>query len=279
MVSMAKGGHSRSDDALLILKEIAGTLRARLFDRLEAKAKHTKSDDEDSDDCDEMTQADLERSISLCLLRLGVLAKRWSIAGLLGDVESGDEELETISKAVENYLAAELMARQIIYHRRETQGDADQVEVPKIWSSVVKDVHTAVAESVSEGLCFILAMTGFRLKEEIQRIDDCDAEYEEEDIKNHVVLRMRDRMLNIILLCYEQFISPRDIGVYSEVHGEFSVAVQEHALRISGDLRVLFPRKWSKAKSQFLRSCALPDDSILVGAGVRFVRSQDFRVS
>jgi hypothetical protein len=279
IVSLAKGGHSRSDDALLVLKELAGTLRTRLLDLLEVKAKHTENENEVIDDEDEMTLGDLESSISLSLLRLSVLAKRWSIAALLGDEKFGDSELETISEAVTNYLATELKARQITYHRPETQGDADQVESPKIWSSADEKVHSVVADSVSGGLDFILGMASYRLKEEIQRIDAGVAKYEDEDIKNHVVLHMRDRLVCLILLCYEQFIASVDMDLFSEVHVDFSITVQNHAHRAAGDLRALFPQNWIKAKSPFLSACALVDVSLLIGADVRFVRSQEFRVS
>jgi hypothetical protein len=278
IVALAKGEHSRSDDARLVLKEIAGNLRTRLLDLLEEKTKRAEHSD-DSDDEDEMTQVDMESSISLCLRRLCALSKRWSISGLLGDEDTGDDELETISKAVAVYIAAELKARQIIYHHPETQGDADQVEVPKIWSTADDSVHSVVAESVSGGLGFLLTMTAWRLKEEIERIDDGFAEYEGKDIENHVVIRMRDRMRSLILLCYEQFIASSASDNFSSVHCEFAITVQEHALRISGDLRSMFPRKWLQARSPFLSACALTDDSTLIGAGVRFVRSQESRVS
>ena len=282
IVSLAKGGHSRSDDALLVLKEIAGALRTRLLELLDAtaKTKHAENDNDDSDDEDEMSRVDLKSSVSLCLRRLSVLSKRWSIADLLGDeVTVSDEELETTSKAVAHYLATELKARQIIYHRPETQGDTDQFEVPMIWTAGDESIHSVVAESVPEGLGFLMTTTAWRLKKEIERIDEGNDEYDDEEIKDHVVIRMRDSMRNLILLCYEQFIASSDSEEFSEVHEEFAVAVQEHALRISGDLRGLFPRKWSTAESPFLSACALTDDSTLIEAGVRFVRSQEFRVS
>ena len=270
IVTLAKGRHSRSDDALLVLKEIAGNLRSRLIDLLEEKAKRAENTD-DIDDEDETTDVDLESSISFCLRRLLILSKRWD---MLGDEESG-KELETTSKSVANYIVAELKARQVLYHRPETQGDGGQVEIPKIWSIADKSVHPVVADSVSAGLELILCLTAWRLNEEIKRIDNGSAENEGKEIENHVVIRMRDCMRTLIILCHEQFIANNFLDNVSEVHRAFSIAVQEHALRVSGDLRTLFPRKWQEAKSPFLSACALIDDSIMIAAGVRFVRSQE----
>lgn len=256
---------------------MAAKIRTRLLDLLEKKTKRDISE-ANSDDEKETTEVDLESSISLCLRRLLTLSKRCSITDLLIDNDSEDEQLETIGKAVATYIGDELKVRQVIYHDPETQGDNEQVEVPKIWSVADESVHSVVADSVSAGLELILCMTAWRLMQEIERIDDGTADYESEEIRNHVVIRMRDCLRNLIVLCFEQFITDASDN-FSKDHRSFSIAVQEHALSVSGDLRTLFPRKWRDAKSPFLAACALLDDSIMIAAGVRFVRSQESRVS
>lgn len=236
-------------------------------------------DSQDNYDVYEANQADVERSICLCLLRLSVLTKRWSLTRLLGDAGSSDDDLELMSEAVTSYLTAELNARQIVNDPpTNPDDDGKVVEVPKIWSSDDDKVHAVVADSVSEGLDFILGMTSWRLWELIQDIDKGEANYDNDDFEKHVLLRMRRRLQNLVHLCYNQFLAPDDMDSYSAAQQKFAVAVQEHALRISGDVRSLFPRKWLKAKDPFLSACALVDDSTMAGAGIRFTRSQEFRV-
>jgi len=278
IVSLAKGEHSRSDEAVVVLKDLATTLRSRLQDLMEERSKLGKkesiSDADDSDDEDEATSADLASSIHQCFRRMGVLSKRWSLGDFLGGDEK-DKEIEALSESVTAYMMEELRSRQLKYHRAETQDTAATVEAPTIWKK--EDCgHADVAGSISEGLQLLLSMAAWRLREEIDKMDDDDddeenEDYSDEQLKNHIVIRLRDRIKGVIHLCYEHHIGESHVELLSDNILEFSSAVQEHALRASADLRSLFLKQWQKADSKLLRACALTDDSVLIGAGVRFV--------
>jgi hypothetical protein len=275
---LASGDHARSDDALLALIEVIGKLRTHLFDLFSKKAKLGEVSPADAADDDESmeTGADLDMSISLCLCRLSIVAKRWCIADLFGDNESKDADLDDIGEAVAKYLDAELLLRQ---PRMKTVDGEEILEAAEAMAKIDETTHIAVANSVSAGMELLLCLMAWRLKEEIQKIDDGEAESGDEYVRNHVAVRLRDRLLNLFVNCYEHYISPNELKHVTGVHSKFSVAVQEYALKVSGDLRSLCPRKWIEARSPFLVACAIADDSKLAGSSNRFVRSQSARVS
>jgi len=283
LVFLAKGDHSRSDEAAVVLKNLATKLRDRLQELMEQRSKLAKKDevaDVDSDEEDEApTAADLASAIHMCLRRLCTLAKRWPMSDLLGGDES-DEGLEFISESVTAYLTQELTARQLIYHRPETQGETQGVEVPKIWEEHHDEsVHVDVAGSVSEGLQLLLGLTAWRIRDEVEEMDEEEQDYNEDQIQNHILVRLRNRIRNIIVLCYEHYVEEANkVEDLADSIWDFSSAVQEVALRAAGDIRTLILKKWSKAESGLLRALAFEDDRVLVGAGTRFVKSQDDRV-
>lgn len=273
IAALAHGDHARSDDALLALKDIAVTLRTRLLELQTAKAKLTDASQADSEV--EETAGDIDGSMSLCLHRLCVLSKRYSVTELLGEEEAADTDLDAIAEAVASYLKTELTARAAC---QKAADGTDLTQVPEIWSTQEDSIHATISDSVSYGMDLLLCLVSWRLGEEIQKIDDGKTDYDDEDISKHVVVRLRDRLLGLCGDCYNHFIDSNDADEFTAAHQSFSIAVQEHALRVSGDLRSLFPRKWSEAKSPFLVACAIADDSQLSGLSTRFVRSQSARV-
>ena len=284
IVSLAKGGHARSNEALLRLKEMSGSLRDRLLELLQEKSKQTSDNGSDDDDEHEASDVDLERSISLCLRRLVNLTKRWSLAELLGETADDsidDNELGTICGAVTKYIGRELDVRACVYPEKETDElAATDVEIAKIWETADEDVHAIVADCVSQGLDFLLAVATWRLNEEVESIDESggNKEYSDEEIEHHLVIQIRASLSKLIIRCFEHNV----VGIsdrISEKHLEFAEAVQKHGFRACGDLRELFPKELRKAASPFLAACALTEDTTLVGAGNRFVRSHESRVS
>ena len=239
----------------------------------------------DSDDESNTTVVNQETSIQFCLLRLSILLKRWRCIGRTLDdsVSSSDEQLEDVASTVAGYLSSELQSRQC--HADSFEGDdenaGDKVsERLKIWSSMDECVHRVVSKSVSDGFDLLLGMTAWRLRDEVQRIDngaDVDATTTT-NVDNHVVLRLRRLIETMIKTCYDQFLPPESMNDVTEAHQMFSTNVQEYALRVSCDIRTLFPRKWSVAKSLTLKAFAIEDDMFLVGGGYRFIRSQEWRL-
>jgi hypothetical protein len=66
----------------------------------------------------------------------------------------------------------------------------------------------------------------------------------EEDI---AVLRIRDCLVNLLGLCFAQFLDDTDNLIYSYENVDFASSVQESAGRVASDLRTLFPREWLQA--------------------------------
>ena len=280
IVSLAAGDHSRSDEALVVLKDLANTLRDRLGELFEEHARLAKksADDEesDNDDDDEPSAADVASSIHQCLRRLCVLAKRWPLTDLLtGD--NNDKKLESLSESVHTFMVNELRSRIIVSEQAETQDTAATLNIPAVWQQ--KDnVHVDISGSIAEGMQLLLVLAAWRLSEEIVNIEAEGEDYSEEQLTNHIVVRLRDRLKTVICLCYEHFVSESSMEYLSKPILDFSYSVQSNALKASADLRSLLLKKWLKAESKFLQACALSDDSVLIGAGVRFVHQQSQRL-
>ena len=129
---------------------------------------------------------------------------------------------------------------------------------------------------MSEALDFLLCVTAWRLNAEIES-DGINDEPVSATAKDHV-LKMRDQLVTLVSMCFEQFLEPQVAGEFSPEHIEFSAKMQKLACRIAGDLRSLFPMAWKSSESQLLSSLALTDDGLLRGGYVRFLQSQDAEV-
>lgn len=290
-MSLTRGDHARRDEALLILKKTAGSLKSRLSELLEERAELSLSTNEDKnqqrpvgDDGNDSSLIYAERSLNLCLCRLRILSKRWYLPDLLSDAsdEEEDEILEDLFKTVSDHFTKELSVRQLLL----SQENFDDVEIPKVWTTVDEKVHAVVAESISDALDLLLSMTAWKLLSTIQSLknsDDTELDKETGDpdgreVDDHLLLRMRNQMIKLVVLCYEQFVEPEHYKQVTECQLKFSISLQEHAGRLTGDLRMLFPKSWCSAKSQLLSSLALTQEVHLVGGLVRFVRSQEEKV-
>jgi hypothetical protein len=105
---------------------------------------------------------------------------------------------------------------------------------------------------------------------------ELDDEAHEEDI---AVLRMRDRLVNLLGLCFDQFLDDTENLIYSDENVDFASSVQESAGRMASDLRTLFPREWSLAVDPVHRALALTGDSQLIGGFARYLKSREEDVS
>lgn len=265
-------------------------------------SKDDKDDDGDDDAEDNTSSArDLEVSISLCLRRLVEISRKWDIADLLGKSggaggdagsdcdnepdDDSDQESNALCIAIAAHIARELKAREVTFPDTADDSDDENKEspqIPDIWSKGDQDIHKYVAETVMEGLNLLLTVTAWRLNKEIELIvskedEDDDGTKEDgdddddDDPANHIVVQMRDRVLKLLNYCFSQHLYPSDYDddevQYAPEHLSFSRALGEHACKVAGDLRVLFPKSFSDADSSLLRACALldNDDSLLGG--------------
>lgn len=286
-------------EALLQLTKTAGSLKSRLLQLLDKKAKlpHSDNNDDDNDDGDANTSSarDLEVSISLCLRRLVELARSCDIVSLFGKSSSGDaidsdneyedgsgdQETNTLCSAITVHIARELKSREVAFPDIADDGEGESKgapHIPAIWTNGDLDLHKCVAETVKDGLDLLLTITAWRFNKESDRIDSKENQDEEGandiedgDPSNHVVIKVRDRVLKILHYCFAQHLdTPEhddDEPIYSPEHLAFSRALGEHGCKVAGDLRSLFPKSLADADSPFLRACALldNDDSLLGG--------------
>ena len=274
LTSLASGEHARISDAQLGLKKTVNALQNRLLELLEVKVGILDSTDEDKT---EASPFDTEHSIGLCLRRLDVLSKRVYIGKFLldsADTEQQDEVVENLFNTVAEYVAKELNSRKVVYP--EEEGEESSMEIPDIWNNGNERLPELVAEAVSEALSFLLCTTAWRLNSTIENLGtENDPSDKPEE---HIVVRMRDQLVKLVYLCFEQFLESEDEGSFTKEHIVFSQQVQKVAGRTAGDIRSLFPRAWESSESPLLRAFAFVEDGPVIGGFVRFLRSQDAEV-
>jgi hypothetical protein len=284
LTALAKGDHARIPDAQMCLKKTVRALQNRLLELLEFKVGLV---DKNSSDFADTSPVDTEHSIGLCFRRLSMLSKRVYIGKLLvdsGGLEAQDNAVESLYSAAAEYVAKELDSRKIVHKDEE---DADETlaevpetlaEVPEIWTNGNDRIHEMVGEAVSDTLCFLLCVLAWRVNMVVEALEKDEKKSTTQGANNHIVVRMRDQLVKLIILCFEQYLEPKDIDVYSKAHVDFSVKVQKEAGRTAGDIRSLFPKAWSSASSPSIAAFSLVDDGGLIGGFVRFFRSQDDEV-
>lgn len=115
-------------------------------------------------------------------------------------------------------------------------------------------------------------------------MDDMEDDGDDDlSIDDHVILRLRNRLLSLLELCFSQYIPSSDehgdddttVAKHSDDQIQFADYVQLAAGRTTSDLRVLFPKEYADAESPLLRSVALQEDGRLVGAFVRFINAKE----
>lgn len=271
---LAKDDHARSGDAFLELQATTVAIQVRLSKLFERKADILTSDSPKGDNL-----IDTEHAIGLCLRRLRILSKRWDIADLLVDGKTKANsvaELEKLCIDIVRVVANDLRIREV--KNTDEVDNNNTPDIPKVWLDQDKRVHSLVAESASEALSFLLSATAWRLKIEVDDLA-ISAEAPKKSNGPEIVVRMRDSLIKLVVLCFEQYVElDEGNSVYSEEHFAFAEKVQSHAGTIAGDLRSLFPKQWSAAVSPKLRSFAFTEDGHVVGGFVRFLKSQEHRL-
>ena len=150
------------------------------------------------------------------------------------------------------------------------------------------DILVAIGKSVEEGLELLLCVTAWFLasveesesllvsNEDLTEnvVDDGDDTF----VEDHVVIRLRNRLLSLLELCFAQYIpSPAECDDDETSANKRSISsdqiafadyVQLAAGKVTSDLRTLLPKEFSDAASPILRSFALLDDGRLIGAFV-----------
>jgi len=232
--------------------------------------------------------ADSEYSIFLNLKRLKILSKKCDLSAFFDD-RNNVNQLELLCNFVTDGLKGRLRACKPVDMRTN---DDEETTVHKIIDS--PEVLGAIGKSVGEGLEFLLCVIAWfthsvQVSENLVVEDDdlIDNAMEDDDddnaVENHVVLRLRSRLLSTLELCFAQYIlSSEDHGddetsvaQHSDSQHTFSDFVQLAAGKVTSDLRTLFPKEYADAASPILRSFALKEDGRLIGAYVRFLDSKE----
>lgn len=104
-----------------------------------------------------------------------------------------------------------------------------------------------------------------------------------EAVDDHVVIRLRSRLLSTLELCFAQYLLNADdrgddetsVAQHSEAQHSFADFVQLAAGKVVSDIRTLLPKEYADAASPILRSFAAYQDGRLIGAAVRFLESKE----
>jgi cohesin complex subunit SA-1/2 len=224
-----------------------------------------------------VNETEIEYSICLCLLRLKFLLKQLPLSLLFDEVDDGEEnEVEGFFRTVSEALGKRLVDRKPVID----EDDADtsrSTTIASVWKSADLATHREVAKAVDIGLDVLLSIVAWKVRYfEKEIIDNAKVGVvDDEEVSDHIVIRLRDGLAKLVGLCFEQFLEEQPGLVYSMEQEDFSADVQASAGRVASDLRTLFPREWSSARNPTLRSFALLDDAHLIGGFVRYLNSRE----
>jgi hypothetical protein len=272
LTALARIEHSRSEDALLQLKATSRELRDRALQLLREKAalKEDSSDD-DSELCD------LQWSLCLCMKRLNALSSRFDLMTTLSNSKSTG--LGKLCDLIGEDLTADMKAR----------SPDENGNLPESWTDGDPKLHQAVADTVKEGLWFLLKVVAFRLKE----AEDGEAEEGKSsssvDLDSHEVLVMRHRLFKLLSVCFGLHAGgANDGGIdlqFTPQYERFAYRLKDVAAEVFQNMRSLFPAALEDAVSPLLRECAITVDRkdtaacALGHASLRFFISNEQKVS
>ena len=245
------------------------------------------------DRSDGSADADTEYSIYLNLKRLKILSKKCDLSAFFDD-RNNVNQLELLCNFVTDGLKSRLRACKPVDLRINAD---EETTVHKLIDN--PEVLSAIGKAVGEGLEFLLCVLGWSVHsvqvnenlivEDANELIDAamvsDDEEEDDDAPiDHVVLRLRARLLSTLELCFAQFIPlPEDVHAddetsmaqHSEEQHSFADYVQLAAGKVASDVRCLFPKEYADAASPILRSFAFREDGKFIGAYVRFLESKE----
>ena len=300
LAALAQGTHARVADVKSHLKRMSSSLQERLME-LFAESDPEKSSPEKkkissrkpagrrsdassrSGSVSETAfsnskEAEIEHSICWCLTRLKFLLKQLPLTLLFDEVEDGEEnEVEGFCRTVSEALGKRLIDRKPILDDDETTSNTSRsTRLGSVWKSADPVSHREVAKAVDIGLDVLLIIVAWKVRfVEKEILDNAKAGVvDNEEVSDHIVIRLRDGLAKLIGLCYEQFLEEQPGLVHSIEQEDFSMDVQSSAGRVASDLRTLFPREWSSATNPILRAFALLDDTHLIGGFVRYLNSR-----
>jgi cohesin complex subunit SA-1/2 len=231
------------------------------------------------------SQADLECSFSVNLLRFRILSQQVDISFCFDHSRIKDvNSIEEFSNMLCDSLIRRLNERSL--------GDDQHVHDRSAWGNCSEECHAYATIVIDEGLHVLMTILAWNVLSVMKNmglvleneIDDVDSirrdDLSGEDVTDHFTLRLRNRLISLVVMCFDHFSSGDDEDSVSKCQIHWSHSVQESAGLIASDLRMLFPKEWSEAASPLLRSLSITDDAHLIAGYVRYLRSkQDEMVS
>jgi hypothetical protein len=243
LVAMAQLEHARSADALLQLKKTSRELRDRALQLLDEKtALKEQSPDDDG------ALYDLQCSLCLCIKRLHSLSSRFDLMTTLSNsISTG---LGKLCDLIGEDMTADMTARSI-----DENGN-----LPETWTDCEPKLHQAVADTVKEGLWFLLKVVAFRLKEAEDKEAESSNVFSSPDLDSHEVVVMRHRLLKLLSVCFglhaDRVNDETDLQ-FSPQYENFAFRLKDVATQVFHNMKSLFPAAWEDAVSPLLRECAI----------------------
>ena len=292
---LSEGDHARSNEAKAELKKMVSSISDRItklltevenkIERPRRKSPRRSIDSMLDDSEDGSTHSGLskimdnEAALYLNLRRARMLASFDIFSQYLDSKSLSSEDL---CLSISRGLADRLLS----YKTNISSDDVDDSDKDRSIAS--EEMLTRLtAGTVDEGLQFILLVVAQKLGEVISEhnlifedtdeiIDGIEDIDEDLDEIQHPVLTLRDCLVTLVQHCYEQFLPISDNPkLYSPTQQLWADLVQQSGGDIASDLRTLFPKEWSNAKSSLLRVFAIVEDSCLIGGHVRFIKSKE----
>jgi hypothetical protein len=313
LATLVEGDHARIAEVRMQVKRLSSDLQDRLMELLregdpDAAASKTKSPtrasprrrgkpsrstDGNSSVSSNATspEGDVEHAIYLCLLRWRIFLKGCPLPYLF-DENDDDEEVEGFCTAISEAIGKKLADRRpLVADGDSTMDGAASPSVSEIWKADDVAIHGDVARAVDEALQVLLCVIAWKVLETLkdratvltaakEHGGDALSELllEEVEAEDLAVLRMRNRLVKLFGMCFDQYL-PESEGVeYTAEREEFAILVQSSASRFASDARNLLPREWSKAKDPVRKALALTNDLQLIGGVARYFQSRESEV-
>jgi hypothetical protein len=284
LTSMAKASHGRAGESMLQLKRVACSLRDRMLELIATKRQLKAAFGKPSEFCD------VENAKSLCLHRLAILAKQWDLADLLDDGSSDDDcdvairRLCThVARDVEQELTCRVVKTDGLDDATEAESRQTQPQIPEVWDFEDDRLHLFVSANIKQAFDLLYMAFYWRFRKELDRIQEEEGDENGDDIDDqHVLVIVRDLLVKLMLLCFEQAVDVEYFGhdTFSEAHISFATNVQLYAHGAVADLNMLLPIWMHRAKIPLLRTISDYDrGSLLKGAATGFVESMRDAVS
>ncbi len=300
-----EGDHTRLSEVKINLKRLSGALQDRLMklfresDPMETASQKSKkssrsrrsSGQKDGDSTvgdstmfSASPEADAEHSISLLMLRWNILLMQCQPKDLFekADGDEEEDEIEGLFLTISEAMGKRLSERMPV---REGDEDASAITRKPVWKELDPEVHEEVAITVQRALKAMLLIVSWELNDTLEERKEFETSEQEEnkddmeiDEYNYPVLKLRDNLVKLLGLCFDQHLPDIEGVEYTNEQHEFAYSVQASAGQIASDLRTLFPFDWSRAKDPVRKALALTngeDFTFVLSGFARWFQSRE----